>query len=72
MESRSDKGPVRGLVIAALGDCSEMKKRYPEHLRASASAATEEDLRAVPVPKLSFGSRGAKVTALAGKCSNSN
>lgn len=50
----------------------EKKKRYLEHLRASASAVTEEDLRAIPAPKLSFGSRGAKGTALAGKCSNSS
>lgn len=72
MESRSDKGPVRCLMIAALGESSEMKKRYPEQLRASASAMTEEDLRAIAAPKLSFGSRGAKGTAPAGKCSNSN
>lgn len=57
-----------------LQDGEKKKKRYPEHLRASASASTvtEEDLRAIPAPKLTFGSRGAKGTALAGKCSNSN
>lgn len=42
-----------------------MRKRYLEHLR-------EEDLRAIPAPKLSLRSRGSKGAALMGKCSNSN
>lgn len=37
-----------------------------------ALALTEEDLREILAPKLPFGSRGAKGTALTGKCSNSN
>lgn len=39
---------------------------------ASASTLMEEDLGEIPATKLSFGSRGAKGTALANKCSNSS
>lgn len=40
--------------------------------RASASALTGENLREILAPKLLFGSRGAKGTALSDKCSNSS
>lgn len=63
---RSDKG----LAITALDESSEMQE--PLGSSEEASALTKADLREIPAPKLSLGSRGAKGIALPGKRSNAN
>lgn len=52
-------------------ELSDERETFKTSGEASALALTEEDLREIPAPKLSSGSRGSKGTALAGTCSSS-
>lgn len=66
----SGKRSDTGLAITALDESSEMKGPFGSS--EEASAWTQADLREIPAPKLSLGSRGAKGLALPGKRSNAN
>lgn len=59
-------------MITALGEPRDEKEISRTSEGASASVLTKEDLREITAPKLCFGSRDAKGTALTSKCSNSS